>query len=73
MIDQRRIEVIARHWSSFKTSLDFTISKKFGDGFKLTMRAENLLNNKVRRISDGNVDYAKSSGTKYSLSLSGNW
>jgi outer membrane receptor protein involved in Fe transport len=55
------------------TSLDFTISKKFNEDFKLTLRVENIINSKVERIAEGNVDYSKSSGTKYSLSVSGAW
>jgi TonB-dependent receptor len=55
------------------SSLDLTVSQKLGQDFKLTFRAENLLNQKTRRVAEGNLDYAKSSGTKYSLSLSGAW
>ncbi len=55
------------------TSLDFTLSQKVGENFKVTFRAENLVNAKVERFGEGNVDYAKSSGTKYSLSITGTW
>jgi outer membrane receptor protein involved in Fe transport len=55
------------------TSLDFTLSKKLSETFKFTLRVENLVNSKVERIAEGNVDYSKSSGTKYSVSVSGAW
>jgi outer membrane receptor protein involved in Fe transport len=55
------------------TSLDFTLSKKFGDQYTVTFRAENLLNQELLRTAEGNRDFAKSSGTKYSLSIGGAW
>ncbi len=54
------------------TSLDFTLSKKFGY-LTCTFRGENLLNQDLRRTAEGNLDYSKSAGTKYSLSLGGTW
>lgn len=54
-------------------SLDFTLSKKFGETFTCTFRAENLLNEEARRFAEGNLDYAKSSGAKYSLSIGAAW
>lgn len=54
-------------------SLDFTLSKKFGENLTVTFRAENLLNEEARRFAEGNLDYAKSNGVKYSLTIGGNW
>jgi hypothetical protein len=55
------------------TSLDFAMSKKFANHYKLTFRAENLINAEVERVAEGRTVYAKSSGTKFSLSFSGSW
>jgi outer membrane receptor protein involved in Fe transport len=55
------------------TSLDMTITKTFAERYKLTFRAENLLNDEVRRVSEGNLDFARSSGTKYSIAIGATW
>jgi len=55
------------------TSLDFTLSKKLNEQFKFTLRVENLLNQEVERVAAGNVDFARSPGTRYSMSMSGAW
>lgn len=56
------------------TSLDFVISKKFAERWKLSFRAENLTNHRrERKYTSGALYEAYQSGTTYSLSLSGEW
>ena len=55
------------------TSLDAVLSKKFGDRWKVTLRAENLLNSSTERYSEGGLVYSRQAGTKYSLGVSCSW
>ncbi len=57
------------------TSLDFTLSKKLNDRFKLGFKASNLLNSPVERVyQNGLLPYSiLDEGTSFSLSISGEW
>lgn len=57
------------------TSLDFTLSKKLSDTFKISFKASNLINSLMERVyeTDSKVFRVTQSGTTYSVSVSGEW
>ncbi len=57
-----------------RVTLDAVLSKKLGDNWKITFRAENLTNSQDRALFDnGAISFVRNSGVTFKMSLSGEW